>query len=206
MHIKRKTFEFSKEISYLSILDGIWKNYRHFRNYLPQIFEYAKLHVKTKYTYIFDKKCFIWIFSGWNSKKPFSYLKLTPSNLFTCKVWWKIKILKFGTKNARFVSFWAGIWKLYYHIWNQHPEIYLIIKFREKMKMPTLGNALFGYFLTGIWKIYRHIWNQHLHKFVTLESLIRMMNFAFSKSLGSAFWRFGYGSGTAFKAFSNKSE
>ena len=142
-------------------------------------------------------KYFIWIFSGWNSKKPLSYLKLTPSNLFTCKVWWKIKILKFGTKNARFVSFWAGIWKLYYHIWNQHPEIYLIIKFREKMKMPTLGNALFGYFLTGIWKIYRHIWNQHLHKFVKRESLIRMMNFgigsAFFKSLGSAF---SEGSGT----------
>ena len=60
--------------------------------------------------------------------------------------------------------FWAGIWKQYYHIWNQHPRICLIAKFREKTKIPKFGtkNALFGYFWARILKNYCHIWNQHL--------------------------------------------
>ena len=83
----------------MSIFDWkLKKNCCHFRNQHPQIFQYAKFHAKIKTTYIYDKKCSIWRFSGWNSKKPLSYLKLTPSNLFHCKVWCKIKILKLGER------------------------------------------------------------------------------------------------------------
>ena len=80
----------------------------------------------------------------------------------------KIKILKFGTKNAWFEYFWTGNWKLFRHIWNQDPRIFLIAgilqnychiwnqqlqicliaKFCKETKMTTFGikNAIFGYF------------------------------------------------------------
>ena len=45
---------------------------------------------------------------------------------------------KFETKNTLFRYFRAGIWKQYYHIWNQYRRIYLIAKFRWKAKMPKL--------------------------------------------------------------------
>ena len=55
---------------------------------------------------------------------------------------------KFGTTNALFGYFWAGIWKENCHISKQLPQIFLIVKFREIMKMPKYGNknALFVYF------------------------------------------------------------
>ena len=70
---------------------------------------------------------------------------------------------KFGTKNALFEYLWAGTWKWYCHLLNQHPRIYLIAKFREIIKIPKVGtkNAWFGYFWAGIWKQYFHIWNKH---------------------------------------------
>ena len=60
----------------------------------------------------------------------------------------KIKMPKFGTKNAVFGYFWARILKIYYcHIWNQHPWIFLIAKYCEIMKMAKFGskNALIGH-------------------------------------------------------------
>ena len=58
-----------------------------------------------------NKKGFVWVFSGWNLKKPLSYLKSTLSNLSTCKILQKKKqkMPKFGTKNALLGYFWAGI-------------------------------------------------------------------------------------------------
>ena len=53
---------------------------------------------------------------------------------------------KFGTKNAWFGYFWAGIWKQYYHIWNEHPRICLIAKFRGKTKMPKFETKNLGNF------------------------------------------------------------
>ena len=43
--------------------------------------------------------------------------------------------------------------KNYCRIWNQHPRIFLIAKFLEKMKMFKFGtkNALFCYFSAGTW-------------------------------------------------------
>ena len=124
MHSNRKNFWVFKENF---VFEYFWLEFEqkncHFRNQYRQIFQYAKFHAKIKTTYIYNKKYFIWIFSGWNSKKPLSYLKLNPleilpSNLFNCKVWWKKKILKFRNKNAQFVYFGAIIWKYYCHIWN----------------------------------------------------------------------------------------
>ena len=48
----------------------------------------------------------------------------------------KMKISKFGSKNALCRYFWTGIWKKYFHTWNQHPRICLIAKLGEKMKIP----------------------------------------------------------------------
>ena len=54
---------------------------------------------------------------------------------------------KFVTKNALFGYFWARILKNYCHVSNQHPQICLNAKFREKIKIPKSGtkNALFRY-------------------------------------------------------------
>ena len=62
----------------------------------------------------------------------------------------KVKILKFGTKNARFSYFKTEIWKYYCHIWNQHPRISLAVMFGPKKKKSlNLGKnclyvAIFG--------------------------------------------------------------
>ena len=47
----------------------------------------------------------------------------------------KIKMPKLGTKNSLLGYFWARISKNYCYICNQHPQIFQIAKFREKMKM-----------------------------------------------------------------------
>ena len=36
----------------------------------------------------------------------------------------KMKMSKFGTKSPLFGSFWAKILKNYYHVWNQHHNIF----------------------------------------------------------------------------------
>ena len=92
------------------------------------------------------------------------YLQAAPSNLPYFRVWCKkIKILKFGTKNARFLYFRAKIWKTYCHILNQSPRIHLIVKFGAKWKIFKFGtkSALFEYFRAGICKWHWYIWNQH---------------------------------------------
>ena len=103
------------------------------------------------------------LFWGWNLKILLSYLKSTSSNLSHCIVCCKNKIYRFGTKNAWLGYFGTGSWKLYCHIWNQHPQICLIAKFCEIIKILKFGskNALFGYFWAGMWIWYCHIWNQH---------------------------------------------
>ena len=108
------------------------------------------------------QKCQILVFWGWNFRTLLSYLKSASSNLSSCKIMSKKNALKFGTENAWFGYCWTGSWKIYCHIWNQHPRICLLGKFREKMKMPKFGtkNALFEYFWAGIWKLYCHTWNQ----------------------------------------------
>ena len=59
-------------------------------------------------------------------------------------------MLKFGTKNALFWSFWSGNGKEYCHISNQHPKICRISKFSVKIRMAKFEtrNALFSYFGT----------------------------------------------------------
>ena len=54
---------------------------------------------KNKNFYIWEQKCFIWIFLAWNLKKILTYLK--PAD----------KMTKFGTKNDLFGYFWARIFK-----------------------------------------------------------------------------------------------
>ena len=70
-----------------------------------------------------------------------------------------MKISKFGTKSALFGYFWAKILKDYCHILNQHPQICIFAKFREKIKMPKLGtkSALFRHFGARILENYCHI-------------------------------------------------
>ena len=60
----------------------------------------------------------------------------------------KIKLTKFGTKNAISGYFLGKILKSYGHIGNQYPESSLSANCRKKTKTPKFGfqNHLFGYF------------------------------------------------------------
>ena len=70
-----------------------------------------------------------------------------------------MKIPKFGTKNALFGSFWAGIWKQYCRIWNKHLWICLIANFYEKRKKYlNLGQIFLIWLLLGKKPNYCHIW------------------------------------------------
>ena len=64
----------------------------------------------------------------------------------------KMKMPKFGTKNAFFGYFWARILKKLLYYRKSTPLNCLIAKFPGKAKIPTFGtkNALFGYFWTKI--------------------------------------------------------
>ena len=60
---------------------------------------------KNKNGWIWDKKCLIYVFFGWNLKTILSYLKSAPLNSSSCKILRKNKMPKFETKNG-FFSFW----------------------------------------------------------------------------------------------------
>ena len=107
----------------------ILKNYSHIWNQ----------HSRTCYIFI----CYYLLFIFFQYSQICYYLELLIAKI--CK---KAKMPIFGTKNALFGYFLAGIWKRYCHIWNPHPQICLIAKFCEKMKFHKFGtkNVLFEYF------------------------------------------------------------
>ena len=117
----------------------ILKNFRHNWNQQPQICLTATFCEKSKSFWIWNQKSLIWVFWTGIWKKILSYMKLASLNLSCSKVWCKIKILKFETKNVWFGYFWAGIWKWYCYIWNQHTRICLIAKLREEIKISKFG-------------------------------------------------------------------
>ena len=51
-------------------------------------------------------------------------------------------ILKFRTINFWFEYFWVGIWKWNCHIWNQHPQICLILEFNLQIKFLKFGTKM----------------------------------------------------------------
>ena len=64
---------------------------------------------------IFDQKCLIWIFVAKNFKKNIVRLEISTFKfVFLQSFSKKIKMPKFGTKNAVFGYFWARILKIYY--------------------------------------------------------------------------------------------
>ena len=126
----------------------ILKKYCHIWNQHLQIIIIVKFSKKQKclnlrpkmpHLGIFDQKCLIWVFLGKIFRKTIvifeiSTLKFVYLQYFTKKQ----KCLNLD-QNAWFGYFWAGIWKQYCHIWNQHPRICLVAKFRGKTKMPKFG-------------------------------------------------------------------
>ena len=111
----------------------------------------------------------------------------------------KTKIPKFGTKNALFRYFWAGIWQKNCHILNQYPRICLIGKFQEIIKTPKFGtkNALCWYFWIRILKklfLYlksapSNLSNSKIsrkNKLLGLEQ--KMPKFGFKNALFGYFW------------------
>ena len=127
-----------------------------------------------------------------------SYLKSALWNLSNCKIPTprQKKCLDLGPKTPYLGTFRLEFEKNYCLVWNQHPQICLSTKFREKnkTKMPKFGtkNALFGYFWARIWKSYCRIWNQHFR--ISQKPLTHTVNFG----IGSAFSK-GPGPGPLYK-------
>ena len=148
------------KLLYLSFWAGMLRNYCHICNQRSPVYLPAKFCAEVRILKFGIKKCLVWVFWPAILKNCLSYLKSTPSNLSYCKVWCKkMKILIFVTKNVRYSYFGSRIWKYYCHIWNPHPQICLIAKFCEIIKMPKLGtkNVWFGYFWVEFSKKYSHI-------------------------------------------------
>ena len=109
----------------------------------------------------------------------------------------KLKIPKFGTKNALFGYFGAGISKNYCHISNQLPRICRSCCkiLRKNKNSQALGifdpKCLFEIFLGKNFKKTIVIFEISTLKFVKNESLTHTVNFsiglAFSKDSGSTF-------------------
>ena len=108
---------------------------------------------------------------------------------------------KSETKKAWFGYCYAGTWKQFCHIWNQHPRIGLNAKFRGKTKMPILGpkmpylgifdqNVLFLCFWASISKSYCHIWNQHSQVCLIAKfcEKTKMLKFGTKNALFGYFW------------------
>ena len=79
------------------------------------------------------------------------------------KFWKKQKCLDFRPKLPLLNFFGLEFLKNYHDIWNQHPQICLIVKFCRKPKIVKFWNknAFFGNFWTRILKNYCRIWNCH---------------------------------------------
>ena len=72
---------------------------------------YCKLSCKNGNPKMWDQKCHIWLFFGKNSKHCFHIWNQYSQICIIAKFVEKIKILEFGTVNALFGYFRAGIWK-----------------------------------------------------------------------------------------------
>ena len=112
----------------------------------------------------FQRKYRIWVFFSGVLKIYCHIWDQHPSICLGEKLSAKIKILKFGTKNAWFGYF--GGWNLKimsYMIEINILEFVYLQNFVKKWKYLNLGlkNALFWYFWARILKSYCHIWNQH---------------------------------------------
>ena len=69
-------------------------------------------------------------FLSLNLETMLSYLMPSPLNLSNCKIYTQTKMPKLGTENALFGYFSSRSSKHYCLIWNQHPQLCLIAKFR----------------------------------------------------------------------------
>ena len=70
---------------------------------------------------IFDQKCLIWVFLGYNFNRTITIFVISnPWNCLIAKCYERMKMPKFGIKSALFDWFWAIILQNY---WNQNPQI-----------------------------------------------------------------------------------
>ena len=160
----------------LLFLAGIWKVYCHTWNQHPPICLITIFSEKAKVPTLGTKMPYSGIFvKEFEKKKLFSLLKSAPSNLPISKTSRKKKMSKFGTKNAWFGYFWAGIWKIYCHTWNQHPPICLMAIFSEKAKKPKLGTKMpyLGIFVKEFEKKTIFLFEINTLKFVDLQNFMK---------------------------------
>ena len=101
---------------------------------------------------MWNQKCLICVFLGCNLKILLSCFKSAPSIWSCCKVWCKIKIFKFGTKNALFWCFCAGIWKKLLSYLKSAPSYSPDGKFREKTKMSKFETKNVWFWIFLGWK------------------------------------------------------
>ena len=119
----------------------------------------CKVSLKNENAYIWDQRCLFRIFLIKNVlfeyfrsrilKRLMSYLKSVPWNLPNCKICKNAKMPKLRTKNAWFGYFWTGIWKQYWRIWNDHPQICETAKFLWKKSIYISNQKCFLWVFPG---------------------------------------------------------
>ena len=142
-----KKNKFGTKNALFGSLDGILKNYCHICNQCPPNCLIAKFHAKIRTLKFGTKKCLIWVFL-WKTIIIYEISTLECALLQSFVQ--KIKILKFGIKNVRFLYFGAGIWKYYFYIWNQRTLICLVAKFGTKRKSLNLGPKMPDLYTFGL--------------------------------------------------------
>ena len=80
----------TKNVLFEHFWDGILRNYCHIWNQGPRICLIVKFHAKIKILKFGTRNAYLGVL-GSNFEKLLSHLKLAPSNLSYCKVWWKNK-------------------------------------------------------------------------------------------------------------------
>ena len=104
----------------------------------------------------------------------------------------KIRILKFGTKNALFECFGQQFWKTIVIFAISALEFALLQSLVQKIKNLKFGtkNARFPYFGAGIWNYYCRIWNQcpRICLIVKFGAKIKILRFGTKNVSFRYFW------------------
>ena len=154
LYSKPKKLNLGPKKLYLGLWAGMLKNNCHICKQHTPIFLTAKVFAKIRIHKFGTKNVLFVCFWQQFRKHIFTFAFSILEFVLLQGLVQKTKILKSGTKSARFPYFGAWIWKYYCHIWSQYPGICLDIKFSAKIKILKFGikDAWFGYFGAGIWK------------------------------------------------------
>ena len=148
----KKTLNLGQKIPYSGIFGLQFnKNYYQIFNQYPQIFKTINFYPKQKKVNLGPKKLYLGLWAGMLKNYGHNCNHRPPICLIA-KFHAKIRILKFGTKNALFGRFWKQFCKTIVITAISTLELALLQSLVQKIKILKSGtkNARFSYFGAGI--------------------------------------------------------